>query len=90
MSKSDSKRANMVPCVSVKYADAKHFSSAGRDIEVSEEGITGPYSTKVIIGEGMPIHGVPSESGKLKIQMKVKFPKNLTPEQKDQVNALLP
>lgn len=77
-------------CVSVTYADAELLFSAGRDIEVSEEGITGPYSTKVIIGEGMPIHGVPSESGKLKIQMKVKFPKILTPEQKDQVNALLP
>ena len=37
----------------------------------------------------MPVHGVPSEAGKLKIQMKVKFPKNLSPEQKEQINKLL-
>ncbi len=65
------------------------YVHTGRDIEVKEEGITGPYSTKVIIGEGMPVHGVPSEAGKLKIQMKVKFPKSLNAEQKDQINALL-
>jgi DnaJ-class molecular chaperone len=56
---------------------------------VKEEGITGPYSTKVILGEGMPVHGVPSEAGKLKIQMKVKFPKSLNAEQKQQINDLL-
>ncbi|EKX38705.1 hypothetical protein GUITHDRAFT_76979, partial [Guillardia theta CCMP2712] len=45
----------------------------GRDIIVEETGVTGPYSTKVIKGEGMPIHGFPSETGDLKIQMKVKI-----------------
>mmetsp|Transcript_32616 Transcript_32616/g.82248 ORF Transcript_32616/g.82248 Transcript_32616/m.82248 type:complete len:365 (+) Transcript_32616:155-1249(+) len=62
----------------------------GREITVEEKGITGPYSTKVVLGEGMPVHGVPSESGKLKIQMKVKFPKSLTPDQVEQLRTLLP
>jgi len=60
----------------------------GRDIEVVETGVTGPYSTKIVKGEGMPKHGVPSETGDLKIQMKVKFPKKLTPEQIDTINKL--
>uniref|UniRef100_A0A6U4WZX3 J domain-containing protein n=1 Tax=Hemiselmis andersenii TaxID=464988 RepID=A0A6U4WZX3_HEMAN len=62
----------------------------GREILVEEKGITGPYSTKVVLGEGMPVHGVPSESGKLKIQMKVKFPKSLTSDQVEQLRTLLP
>lgn len=60
----------------------------GRDIEVVETGVTGPYSTKIVKGEGMPKHGVPSETGDLKIQMKVKFPKKLTPEQAETINTL--
>jgi len=61
----------------------------GRDIEVSESGVTGPYSTKIIKGEGMPVHGVPSETGNLKVQMKVKFPRSLTPEQIATINQIL-
>ena len=60
----------------------------GRDVTVREEGVTGPYSTKTIKGEGMPLHGVPSETGNLKIQMKVKFPKRLTPEQAKAINEI--
>jgi len=60
----------------------------GRDILVKETGVTGPYSTKTIQGEGMPLHGVPSETGNLKIQMKVKFPKKLSPEQAEAINNL--
>jgi DnaJ-class molecular chaperone len=60
----------------------------GRDIVVEETGVTGPYSTKTIKGEGMPKHGVPSETGDLKIQMKVKFPKSLTPDQVEQINKI--
>jgi DnaJ-class molecular chaperone len=60
----------------------------GRDVTVREEGVTGPYSTKTIKGEGMPLHGVPSETGNLKIQMKVKFPKRLTPEQVKAINEI--
>jgi DnaJ-class molecular chaperone len=62
----------------------------GRDILVEEKGVTGPYSTKVILKEGMPVHGVPSESGKLKIQMKVKFPSSITAETAEQLKKLLP
>ena len=60
----------------------------GRDIEVEETGVTGPYSTKTIKGEGMPKHGVPSETGDLKVQMKVKFPKSLTAEQVETINRI--
>ncbi len=61
----------------------------GRDIEVSETGVTGPYSTKTVKGEGMPVHGVPSETGNLKVQMKVKFPRSLTEEQIATINQIL-
>jgi DnaJ-class molecular chaperone len=36
----------------------------------------------------MPKHGVPSETGDLKIQMKVKFPKSLTAEQVETINRI--
>jgi DnaJ-class molecular chaperone len=58
----------------------------GRDVVIEETGVTGPYSTKTIKGEGMPKHGVPSETGDLKIKMKVKFPKTLTTDQVDAIN----
>mmetsp|Transcript_28740 Transcript_28740/g.42237 ORF Transcript_28740/g.42237 Transcript_28740/m.42237 type:complete len:358 (-) Transcript_28740:75-1148(-) len=60
----------------------------GRDVVIEETGVTGPYSTKTIKGEGMPKHGVPSELGDLKIQMKVKFPKKLTPDQVEGINKM--
>jgi len=60
----------------------------GRDVVIEETGVTGPYSTKTIKGEGMPKHGVPSELGDLKIQMKVKFPKKLTPDQIENINKM--
>jgi len=60
----------------------------GRDVIIEETGVTGPYTTKTIAGEGMPKHGVPSETGDMRIKMKVKFPKSLTAEQVEAINKI--
>merc|ERR1711865_851718 len=52
-----------------------------REVEVSSQGITGPYDTKRISGEGMPQHDVPSQRGDLFVKMQVTFPGKMTAEQ---------
>jgi len=53
----------------------------GREVTITEKGITGPYDTKRIVGEGMPHHDVPSQKGDLFVKMKVTFPRQMTAEQ---------
>ena len=53
----------------------------GREVEVLSKGITGPYDTKRIQGEGMPHHGVPSQKGDLFVKMHVYLPRQLTADQ---------
>jgi len=53
----------------------------GRLVTLTEKGVTSPYDTKRITGEGMPHHDVPSQRGDLFVKMKVDFPRQLTAEQ---------
>merc|ERR1712046_212688 len=53
----------------------------GRMVELNVKGVTGPYDTKRIQQEGMPVHDVPSQKGDLFVKMKVTVPRQLTAEQ---------
>ena len=44
---------------------------------------------KRLKGEGMPIHGVPSEFGDLHVKLTVKMPTELTPEQQKVLEEIL-
>jgi len=53
----------------------------GRSVELEVSGVTGPYETKRIQGEGMPHHEVTSVKGDLFVKMKVNFPRKLSADQ---------
>jgi len=59
----------------------------GREVIITEKGVTTPYDTKRISGEGMPVHDVPSQKGDLFVKMKVAYPKQMTAEQATFVKA---
>jgi len=59
-----------------------------RSVQLDVKGVTGPYETKRIQGEGMPHHEVTSQKGDLFVKMKVAFPAKLTAEQQKFAKAL--
>jgi len=54
----------------------------GREVTVEENGVTSPYDTKRIEGEGMPLHDVPSQKGDLYVKIKVNWPAKVSEAQK--------
>lgn len=60
------------------------------EVEVTRTSITKPMSTKKIKGEGMPLHGTPSEFGDLVVKFEVVMPEKLTEEQKTALEAVFP
>lgn len=59
----------------------------GREVKIKEKGITHPYDTKTIKGEGMPQHDVSSVKGDLHIKMHVNFPRQLTKAQREFIQS---
>jgi len=61
----------------------------GRDVTVSESGVVQYNQKRVLSGEGMPIHNVPSEKGDLTITYQVDLPTSITAEQKKKLQEVL-
>jgi len=61
----------------------------GHDVEIASKKITKPEQVKRLKGEGMPIHGVPSEFGDLLVKITVKMPTELTAEQQKALAEIL-
>ena len=55
----------------------------GREVTIEEKGVTGPYDTKRVEGEGMPHHDVASQKGDLYVKIKINFPRKISQAQKD-------
>ncbi|KAK3169391.1 hypothetical protein OEA41_008774 [Lepraria neglecta] len=62
----------------------------GRQQSVSRGGPTGPGFQETFPHQGMPKSKKPSERGDMIVEVKVKFPTSLTPDQKTQLKAVLP
>uniref|UniRef100_A0A0E0DLG0 J domain-containing protein n=1 Tax=Oryza meridionalis TaxID=40149 RepID=A0A0E0DLG0_9ORYZ len=62
----------------------------GRNLTVPVKSVVNPTSEEVVKGEGMPITKEPSKKGDLKIRFQIKFPTNLTSDQKSGIQQLLP
>jgi len=60
----------------------------GRDVEVTQTGITRPFQVKTLKGEGMPIHNFPSEFGNLHVKFHIDMPRKLTAEQREAIERL--
>ncbi len=60
----------------------KHLD--GHEVEVSmpEGRVTKPWQVIRLRGEGMPVHETPDEKGSLHVKMKIRFPRELTKEQR--------
>lgn len=61
----------------------------GRNLKIPIDSIVGPTYEEVVMGEGMPIPKEPSRKGNLRIKFNIKFPIELTSEQKMGINQLL-
>lgn len=59
-----------------------------REVTVSHNGVTQPFETRKVAGEGMPMHNFPSQRGDLFVKYVVDLPKVLTQEQKDAIAKL--
>jgi len=59
----------------------------GRDVPVEYTGITQPFETRRVVGEGMPVHNFPSQRGDLYIKYIVDLPRTLSDDQKAAVAA---
>jgi DnaJ-class molecular chaperone len=66
----------------------------GRTLVVSSQAgdVIRPGQKKVVIGEGMPIKGMPSERGNLIVEFEIEFPgpEAITEEVKKSLEAVLP
>ncbi len=62
----------------------------GRAVEVSHEGVTQPFETRVVKGEGMPLPDTPSLQGDLFVRYIVDLPPRLGDAQKAAVDAAFP
>uniref|UniRef100_A0A0E0KY24 J domain-containing protein n=1 Tax=Oryza punctata TaxID=4537 RepID=A0A0E0KY24_ORYPU len=62
----------------------------GRNLTIPVKSVINPTSEEVVKGEGMPITKEPSKKGDLKIRFQIKFPTNLTSDQKSGIQQLLP
>eukprot|EP00936_MAST-01D_sp_MAST-1D-sp1_P002514 g2514.t1 len=65
----------------------KHLDD--HEFTVSRSGVTKPFQTIRLRGEGMPLHGTPSEHGDLLVRVTVRMPRKLSKEQMDLVASAL-
>ncbi|KQK07882.1 hypothetical protein BRADI_2g38210v3 [Brachypodium distachyon] len=61
----------------------------GRSLAIPVKSVVSPTYEEVVQGEGMPITKEPSKKGNLRIKFQIKFPTNLTADQKAGVQQLL-
>nr|CAB3463785.1 unnamed protein product [Digitaria exilis] len=61
----------------------------GRSLTIPVKSVVSPTYEEVVQGEGMPITREPSKKGNLRIKFQIKFPTNLTAEQKAGIQQLL-
>ena len=61
----------------------------GKSINVEIPEIVSPKYVKVLVGEGMPLSKSPNSKGDMKIKFDIRFPKELTGEQKAQLKSIL-
>jgi len=54
----------------------------GHEVVIANAGISTPGMQIVLPGEGMPVHGVPSEFGELRVRLEILFPKSLSAEER--------
>lgn len=66
--------------------EVKHLD--GHVVKLNIKSITKPGEVKVIKGEGMPHHNFPTDFGDLHIEFKIKFPAQLTDQQKKAIEML--
>jgi DnaJ-class molecular chaperone len=62
----------------------------GRDVRLAHAGVTQPFETRRVEGEGMPQHDTPSVHGALFVQFIVDLPKTVSEEAKAAVARLFP
>ena len=58
-------------------------SVCGHEVVIANKGVSSHGQVITLRGEGMPVHGVPSEYGDLRVTLKVVMPKQLTREEHD-------
>ncbi|TVU18095.1 hypothetical protein EJB05_34165 [Eragrostis curvula] len=61
----------------------------GRSLTIPVKSVVSPTYEEVVQGEGMPITKEPSKKGNLRIKFQIKFPTNLTTDQKAGIQQLL-
>ena len=62
----------------------------GHEVLVSAPGVCTPGQVLTIPHEGLPVHGVPSEFGELRVTLLIDFPSELTPAERVTVRDLFP
>lgn len=60
----------------------------GRELVLTYSGVTQPFETRKITGEGMPVHNYPSQHGDLFVKYIVDLPRQLSENQKEAARAL--
>ncbi|KFK24647.1 hypothetical protein AALP_AA8G006800 [Arabis alpina] len=60
----------------------------GRTLSVPVDNVISPTYEEVVKGEGMPISKDPSRKGNLRIRFSIKFPSNLTIDQKSRIKRM--
>lgn len=60
----------------------------GHEVELEEYGPIQHGQTHVLEDEGMPVHHVPSEKGKLTVTYRIKLPEKLSPEAQEKIKAV--
>ncbi|KAL1507252.1 hypothetical protein AB1Y20_008101 [Prymnesium parvum] len=77
----------MVLTISLKQAllgfekEIRHLD--GHPVKIVNRAISSPGQVIVVQGEGMPLHGVPSEFGNLHVELKVQMPEAITAEERE-------
>ena len=54
----------------------------GHEVVIANRGVSSHGQVLTLRGEGMPVHGVPSEYGDLHVTLKIVVPKQLTSEER--------
>jgi DnaJ-class molecular chaperone len=60
----------------------------GHILELKTDSVTKPFQVFQVKGEGMPLRDDPSSRGNLNVKVEVAFPKSMTPEQQQEVDAI--
>ena len=59
----------------------------GHPVTIENKGVSQPHQVLTLPGEGMPVHGVPSEFGVLRVELIVGLPPRITDEERQFVEG---